>query len=188
MYSWDKINRRLDGQIELLYRHERLFEEGILSPGLRVLDIGGWGVLAMRMLEEGIDCIILDKFTEDQYYPDRVRSLPLVEGDILDSSVLCRLGKFDVVTCFEMLEHCEDQSLAVSNIYNLLHDEGIFAGTVPIPGFAHKEEDTVNFLSPQDLNMLLVKSGFLVDLIEPTGSVFKNDVAASIYFKCRKEK
>lgn len=189
MFTWDEIQRREDGKVNLLYRHERIFEEGLVSPGFKVLDIGGWGVLATRIIEEGAQCTILDNFTEDQYYPDRVISLPHIRGDILKADEIDELipGTYDLITCFEMLEHCVDQPKAVENIYNLLKPTGILVGTFPIPGFCHTEgEPDITFLDVNELNELLSGAGFSSNSVEKTPSVNKGDSVCSLYYKAYK--
>lgn len=42
MFNWDTIQRREDGKVLLLYRHERIFGEGLIYKGMKVLDLGGW--------------------------------------------------------------------------------------------------------------------------------------------------
>jgi len=183
MFTWDSIQRRPDGKILLLYRHERVFDAGLIRRGSRVLDVGGWGVLASRAIEEGADCLLLDNFSKDQYYAERVRSLPHVSGDVLDRKLLDTLGVFDVVTCFEMLEHCLDQETAVANMYACLKPGGFFVGTVPLPGVVHAaDEPGIRFLDEKQLSGLLRHVGFVSISLERTGSVSADAIPCSIYF------
>lgn len=189
MFNWTSINRDDNGIIILLYRHERILTEGIVTQGSSVLDLGGWGILASRLQEEGATCIIMDNFSEDQYFPDRVKSLPHINGDILDTDRLPErgAGTFDVVTCFEMLEHCRDQSLAVKNIYTMLKPVGTLVGTFPIPGGTHPADDPdVKFLTKEELLSIFKEAGFTDILIEPTGSITKEEEPCSLYFRARK--
>ncbi len=187
MFNWAEIQRRADGKILLLYRHERIFNEGLVRPGMRVLDVGGWGVLARALLEEGAICTILDTFSEDQYYSERVKALPHIVGDILQADQLWGQEQFDVITCFEMLEHCTDQSRGVENMYVLLKPGGVLVGTFPIPGTTHQVDDpSVTFLNREELRDLLTAVGFTVLMIEETGSMTKEAEPSSLYFKARK--
>ena len=188
MFQWDELSKDSSGKTLLLYRHQRVLDEGVVTAGMRVLDVGGWGAFASRLMEEGVDCTIMDNFSEDQYYPERVRSLPHIAGDILDVEMLSQLGKFDVVSCFEMLEHCLDQKAAIVNIYDLLVDGGTLVGTFPIPGHSHAVGDPdVNFLTEDELNCLFKECGFVVQSLEPTASIFPGDTPCSFYFKCQKK-
>lgn len=189
-FSWDEIRRREDGKVLLLYRHERIFEEGLTKDASKALDVGGWGVLAQRLTEDGIDTTIVDIFEEDQYFPDRVRMMKHVVGDITKKETITALGgkySFDLITCFEMLEHCHDQDAAIWNMYQLLREGGWIAGSVPIPGFSHKaDEPGINWLNPEQLKALLFASGFEDIFIEPTGSLYKDGPKSSYYFRARK--
>ena len=172
MFKWDEIKRDASGSVVLLYRHQRIIDEGVIQPTCKVLDVGGWGVLAQALIQVGASCTILDNFSEDQYFPDRVRGLPHVNGDILDKNTLKALGKCDVVTCLEMVEHCEDQPGAIHNMFEVLNSSGVLVGTFPLPGHSHKEDDpTVTFLDITELGNLLTSAGFVVDVLEPTPSI-----------------
>jgi len=189
LFDWDEIKRDSEGRVLLLYRHQRVLDEGIVTPGMKVLDVGGWGVLATRFNEEGIECIIIDNFSEDQYYPERVRSLLYIHGDITQSSELVSWGQgtYDVVTCFEMLEHCKQQAVGVRNMYKMLKPGGTIVGTFPIPGRVHAVDDSdVNFLTEEELRELLEAARFEDILVEPTGSVVKEEEPCSLYFRARK--
>lgn len=190
-FDWDTISYDTEGKIKLLYRHQRILDEKVVSPGMQVLDIGGWGILAARLKQENIKCTILDNFTEDQYYPERVKSLCHIKGDILEEAALskCTLGSYDVVTCFEMLEHCANQKLAIFNIFRLLKDKGALVGTFPIPGIVHAVDDpSVSFLTAEQLTSLLEEAGFNNIMIELTGSIVKDETPCSLYFKAQKGK
>lgn len=187
MFEWNKINRDKEGRVELLYRHQRIFDEGVVVPGSRVLDIGGWGILALAINESGSVCTILDNFSEDQYYSDRVKGMAHINGDILNTVEADNWGTYDVVTCFEMLEHCDNQPLAVKNIYDILEDEGFFVGTFPLPGFCHDHgEEDITLLDKDSLRSLLEEAKFLDVIIEDTASEEATGIPCSMYFKARK--
>jgi SAM-dependent methyltransferase len=187
VFEWNKINRDKEGHIELLYRHQRIFDEGIVTTGSKVLDVGGWGILAQAINERGSECVILDNFSEDQYFPDRVKELEHIDGDILDTEQASKWGKYDVVTCFEMLEHCVDQPQAVKNIYNMLLDGGVLVGTFPLPGFCHDHgEEDITLLDKEALHSLLESAKFSDILIEDTASEKITGTHCSMYFKARK--
>jgi SAM-dependent methyltransferase len=186
MFRWDLIQYRPDGKVLLLWRHERLFEEGLIKKGTEVCDVGGWGHLSERIMQEGGTCLILDKFTEDQYYPERVMSLPHVRMDICKP--IKGLSLFDVVTCFEVLEHVDNQEQAIKNMYALLKPGGWVAGTVPIPGGTHPADDPhVHFIDEHQLRLFLEAAGFRNITIESTPSINKEDTFhPSLYYKGQK--
>lgn len=189
-FSWDRIQRGPDGKIVLLYRHERIFKEGLHKGCAKALDVGGWGILAARLTEEGIDTTIVDIFGEDQYYPDRVRAMKHVVGDITKQDTVSKLGwsnAYELITCFEMLEHCEDQNAAVWNMYRLLRPGGVLVGTFPIPGYSHKaEEPGINWLTAEQIKDLLFACGFEDILVEPTASLEETGPKSSYYFRAVK--
>lgn len=149
------------------------------------MDVGGWGHLTERYIQEGADCTVLDLFTSDQYYPDRVKEHKFIAGDICDPLTVANLlNTFDIVSCFETLEHVSDQNLAVYNISTTLKPSGIFVGTVPIPGHCHYiGEPGIQFLNEHQLRNLLHNNGFVNIFIEPTGSTTLTEVPSSLYFR-----
>ncbi len=185
-FRWDEIQYRPDGKVLLLWRHERIFDEGLTSPGGLALDIGGWGHLASRIEQEGMHCIIVDTFGEDQYFPDRVRSMRYVHGDIL--SDLFDAEDYMLITCFEMLEHCIDQRKAIHLVHKYLKPYGWFVGSIPIEGFCHfKDEKDVIIMDEETITKYLEEAGFANILVEPTPSINKDDkVCPSLYFKAMK--
>jgi SAM-dependent methyltransferase len=188
-FRWDMIQHRPDGKVLLLYRHERLFDEGLIKSGMDILDVGGWGHLTERMEQEGAHAHVLDNMGPDQYYPDRVKKGRLIVADICTCHVRAYTmsNLFDVITCFETLEHVADQDAALKNIFTMVRPSGVFAGTVPIPGFCHFiGEPGITLLDEQQLRDKLTTAGFVDIFIEPTGSVTKDEVPSSLYFRARK--
>jgi cyclopropane fatty-acyl-phospholipid synthase-like methyltransferase len=186
MFNWGKIQYRPDGKILLLWRHERVFEEGLVKPEYDVLDIGGWGHFSDRVIQEKAYCTILDLFTEDQYYSDRVRQSNYIEADICSYTDYSK--QYDLITCGEVLEHVSDPYKAILNMYSLLKTNGWLAGTIPIPGFSHAIDDEhVNFIDQETITDYLIKAQFKNLLIETTASINKDDLThPCIYFKGQK--
>ena len=189
VFSWDKIQYTPDNKVLLLYRHQRIFDEKIIKPEDNVLDIGGWGVLAKRIIQEGANCTILDIFEEDQYYSNRVKDMPHIVGDICDVDLIKRLGKYNVITCFEMLEHCKNPKEAIKNMSHILIKGGHLVGTVPLKNVCHAaDEEGIHFFTPEELETLLSAAGLKTILIEKTSSLYKDSSNfASYYFKAYKE-
>jgi SAM-dependent methyltransferase len=192
IFNWDTIQYRNDGKVYLLWRHERLFKEYVIKRYQHVLDVGSWGHLPERIHQEFSQCWVMDNLSTDCYYKERVQGY----GPYFIHDDICKLSQetelkyanhFDVITCFETLEHVESQEQAVRNIHKLLSWNGVFAGTVPIPGFSHAEnEPGIKFLDTEQLANLLSLCGFSQIFIEPTGSVNSSDTPCSLYFRCRK--
>lgn len=166
----------------LLYRLQRIFDEGLVRPGLRVLDVGGWGVLATALIEAGCETTILDKFTHDQYYPERVRALPHKVGDVLDMGCF-PAATFDLVTCFETLEHVRDIETAVYNMTEWLKRGGWIVGTIALPGGVHAVDDPACvFIDAEALAAMLAWAGCKA-VVEPTPSAVRGGKVTSLYFK-----
>lgn len=186
IYDWSRVQRTADGRIFLLYRHQRVLDEAIVAPDMDVLDVGGWGMFAQAVIEAGARCTILDLFTPDQYYPERVRALPHKVGSVLDADAFAP-SSFDAVTCFETLEHVGNIGAAVANVHQWLRPGGWFAGTVPRPGYCHAEGDAgIVFVDEAALADALRVAGFGDVTVEPTGSITRDAVHSCIYFRGRK--
>lgn len=54
-----------------------------------------------------------------------------IKGDILDEYLLGKLGKFDVITCIDVIEHVNDVPSAIKNMINLLNPGGILVLQMP---------------------------------------------------------
>lgn len=191
-FSWDKVQYRPDGKVLLLWRYERIFQEGLVKSGMFCCDVGGWGHLTERMRQEGCTTTIWDKFTTEQAYPERVRNEPHLEGDILDwLKSDTKKNTFDLVTCFEVLEHVgnyEQQFDAIVNMNTILKHDGWLVGTFPIPNKVHMVDDptVTNWLDARMIGDLLFHAGFSKIFIVPTGSITEEEDPSSWYFKGQK--
>lgn len=187
-FNWDTIQYKGDGKVLLLYRHERIFEEKLFKMGMKCADIGGWGHLSERIRQEGGECIVLDKFTEDQYFPNRIANEPHMIFDVCAPLEPLMENSYNLVTCFEVLEHVDDQVEAIKNMYKMLKSGGYLAGTFPIPGGTHPANDpTVHFISEEVLRTYMSNTGFVDIITEPTPSINSYDPdRPSFYFKGRK--
>lgn len=54
-----------------------------------------------------------------------------VKGDILDNKLLSQIGKFDVITCIDVIEHVDDVPGAMKNMVDLLNPGGILVLQMP---------------------------------------------------------
>jgi 2-polyprenyl-6-hydroxyphenyl methylase/3-demethylubiquinone-9 3-methyltransferase len=130
-----------DGEFRPLHEINPLRLEWIASqcslPGAKVVDVGcGGGILADAMARRGADVLGIDLAEK----PLRVAELHALEAGT--TSVEYRLvaaetlaaeqpGRFDVVTCMEMLEHVPDPASVVNACATLLRPGGrIFFSTL----------------------------------------------------------
>lgn len=104
-----------------------------LPENARILDFGGGdGDIAEVLLQAGYAVAIYDSSPERSNNAlSKLHSYDNFFGYI--QSPIEHEAKFDVVLCFEVLEHIleQDVPLAMKNITHLLKRDGIFIGTVP---------------------------------------------------------
>lgn len=186
-FCWDEVRRDSRGKVMLLHRHARILQEPFWPSVRNVLDVGGWGIFAERVLQEGRTCIILDKFTSDQRYPERVQMLPHRRGDVCNAGLFLP-ASFDLITCCETLEHVGDIPAALSSMYRWLRSGAHLVGTVPLPGFCHEAgEPGITLLAEGDLCDALRTAGYDRVHIEPSRSEGRADEPpCCLYFVARK--
>jgi 2-polyprenyl-3-methyl-5-hydroxy-6-metoxy-1,4-benzoquinol methylase len=185
-FRWNELQRKEDGKLLLLWRHQRVLEEDFFSQVKSVLDVGGEGFLALACVEEGKQVEVLNLLEAKDYgMQDRTEFSWRVDN-ILDPKE--QLSCYDLITCCEMLEHAKDAELALKQMASLLTENGWLVGTVPIPGAVHAVDDPeVVFLEPKKMKALLKKAGLQKIEIEETPSVNKTDTKmCSYYFKAQK--
>jgi len=122
-------------------RRGRAFAE-ILRPHLpkdarRYLDVGSaYGGFLIGFMELGLDVIGIE-LSENLVHLSRAnfkdygREDSTIKGDILDENLLSQLGKFDVITCIDMIEHVSDVPRAMKNMVQLLNPGGILVLQMP---------------------------------------------------------
>jgi SAM-dependent methyltransferase len=186
---WDVDEYDDNGKLVVLYRFIRPFSEGVIKSGDYVLDVGGWGKLEHRLSQEGckVDMVNIDQEECNRAAKRYGGSFTIRCTDIRNDSGLSNI--YDVVTCFETLEHItEHREEAINVMMGLLKDGGKFVGTIPIPGRCHPVGDpTVVFITPEELREILSKYSDDI-FIEPTGSISKDETPCSWYFVATKRK
>ncbi|MBK8619599.1 MAG: class I SAM-dependent methyltransferase [Anaerolineales bacterium] len=104
----------------------------------RYLDVGcGHGGFLIGFSELGLDVYGMD--LNPQFIPYsranlKDHNLPEERaqvGDILDVSLSARLGKFDVITCNDVIEHVNNVPLALTHMIEMLSSKGILAIQIP---------------------------------------------------------
>jgi 2-polyprenyl-3-methyl-5-hydroxy-6-metoxy-1,4-benzoquinol methylase len=109
----------------------------IPASACRSLDVGcGFGGVMYSLAAQGMDAVGIDL--------DPVR-IPLAQancldsggkahafiGDVLDDDMVKNIGKFDIITCTDVLEHVKDPRQAMQNMVSLLNPGGILYLEVP---------------------------------------------------------
>jgi 2-polyprenyl-6-hydroxyphenyl methylase / 3-demethylubiquinone-9 3-methyltransferase len=132
---WD-----LEGEFKPLHKlnpvRARYVEERASLRGARVLDVGcGGGLLAESLARAGADVTAIDLASS---MIDTARMHALDSGLKIDyrvesaeSLVNAHAGKFDVVTCMEMLEHVPDPGITLGVLGRLARPGGhVFISTI----------------------------------------------------------
>jgi len=112
-------------------------ENIVALKGLRVLDVGcGGGILADAMARKGADVLGIDLASKAlkvaQLHALEVQTEGVQYQEISAEALAVKQpGRFDVVTCMEMLEHVPDPSLVVKACATLVKPGGrVFFSTI----------------------------------------------------------
>jgi len=116
----------------------------------------------------------------------RTTQVKLSVGDVTDLDY--KNDYFDIVTCFDLLEHLPDPELALQEFYRILKKDGIVIIRVPNTDsigarwkkeewFGHRDKTHASLLSNEEWLSLLKESGF--EILE----VFHDGLWDTPYFK-----
>ena len=134
---------------------------------LSLLDVGcSYGHMVYVAGRRGYLSKGVDLDTESVSYGVTKLGLPLKVGTIYDVK-----SKFDIITQWMSLEHVLDPNNQVSEVYNCLNDNGIYAGSVPNMGGYYAKlkgrkwynivpPEHVNYFNNDNLRMMLKDKGF----------------------------
>jgi SAM-dependent methyltransferase len=78
---------------------------------------------------------------------------------------------YDTVLCSQVLEHISHPIAAVEEIARVLRPGGTLIVAVPFLGRLHEEPNDFQRFTEHGLRQILTDAGFVVESIEPTGSV-----------------
>jgi 2-polyprenyl-3-methyl-5-hydroxy-6-metoxy-1,4-benzoquinol methylase len=125
----------------------KLIKPHLNANATRYLDAGcGYGGFLIGFLELGLDVYGFDfdprlvgfskiNIKDFNLSEDRVQV-----GDLQDRDLINRLGKFDAITCNDVLEHVSDASLSMEYLVEMLSESGVL--TIQVPN-----KDFVGFVS-----------------------------------------
>jgi 2-polyprenyl-3-methyl-5-hydroxy-6-metoxy-1,4-benzoquinol methylase len=137
-----------------------------ISKKDNVIEIGaGTGNIAKMLSAEGYNLSIGEIHPNGIEYAlkNNDKNLPIYQFNIMNNPFK---NHFDVVGLFDVLEHIEDDRLAIKNIYNMLSDNGKIVLTVPAHMWLWCDEDEVsNHFKRYEVNnlrKLLKDEGFTV--------------------------
>jgi len=119
------------------------------SRASRYLDVGcGHGGFLVGFSELGLDVYGIDLNPQFIIYSKanlKDHNLPeerAQQGDILDPSLPARLGRFDTITCNDVIEHVNDVPRALEHMTGMLAPAGVLAIQIPNKdyiGFVHRD-------------------------------------------------
>lgn len=167
-YPSDGLNKLYNAEKEHFWFINRrdfikyLFEKH-LNSGSKVIEIGaGTGSIA-RMLMEKYDTCAGELF---QYGLEYAKNYGIKELYQFDLTRAPFKEHFDAVGMFDVLEHIEDDSLALQNVHSMLKDNGKIFITVPAHMFLWNHNDVIAFHKKRyeykQLKELLENNGFKV--------------------------
>ena len=125
-----------------------------------VMDVGcGMGALLTLLNERGFRCYGLDRSTFILGQGSQVVNAQLVACDI-EHGVSLRL-EFDLITCFEVLEHLEYPQHALAHMFGVLAPGGTLLASTPFPNAQARRDPThVSLYAPRTWRWLLDQAGF----------------------------
>jgi O-antigen biosynthesis protein len=120
---------------QMIYEHMHRYSfAATFCAGKRVLDLAsgeGYGSAILAAVASEVVGVDIDKASVDHsrltYGTDRVR---FIEGSMLDRNLLTN-ESFDVVVCFEALEHVGDHGLLMEVILGALRTDGLVVISTP---------------------------------------------------------
>jgi len=135
--------------IQMVYEHyHRYALASVLTPGKRVLDLAcgeGFGAALMAAHAREVVAIDVDVRTVEHArtnYP--WNNLTFEVASMVDIDALAGSGTFDVVTCFEALEHVSEQDLLMELVRRKLAAGGVFLTSTPDVDVYRHEHGTEN--------------------------------------------
>lgn len=108
------------------------FAKGLVE-GRRVLDIGcGCGYGTYHLASGGaLVTVGIDRSVEAVEYSLRNYRHPRLSFAVMDAARLSLKGRFDVVTCFELIEHVEDAHDLLEGVRRVMDETGVFMVSTP---------------------------------------------------------
>ena len=138
-----------------------------LPSGYRALEVGCGTGNVLRVMEQACSrglVLGMDLFAEGLYYARRRTGCPLVQAD-LHSPPFGTL--FDLIGCFDVLEHLADDSQALLDLRGLLARDGVLLLTAPAHSslWSYFDEASHHYrrYEVSELESKLRKAGYQVD-------------------------
>ena len=125
---------------KILLKHLKCVFQG--QPNIRILNIGAATGRSSELLMQLGDVTSVEFDTDCYEFSRDFVKIPIVQGSILDLAFSD--DTFDLVCAFDVIEHVEDDTLAVSEMRRVCKPGGVMCVTVPAFMFLWSEHDVVN--------------------------------------------
>jgi SAM-dependent methyltransferase len=146
------------------------------NRNMQILDIGCGTGANFETLEKYGNVFGLDNSEEAVKYCQKNNYFNTILGDI--RSVNLDDNRYDLITNLDVLEHLDDDNLAVQKMYKLLKKDGLVIITVPAYNFLWSKHDIINqhkrrYIKFQlktileDNNFKIIKISYMVTFLAP---------------------
>ena len=125
---------------KILLKHLKRVFKG--QANIRILNIGAATGRSSELLMQLGEVTSVEFDTDCYEFSRDVVKIPIVQGSILDLAFSD--DTFDLVCAFDVIEHVEDDTLAVSEMRRVCKPGGVMCVTVPAFMFLWSEHDVVN--------------------------------------------
>ncbi|MDQ2882706.1 MAG: glycosyltransferase [Actinomycetota bacterium] len=122
--------------LQVVYEHyHRYALAARFTAGARVLDLAcgeGYGTALLAAGARDVVGVDIDPRTVEHATANyRLDNLRFTIGSMIDPELLAGVERFDVITCFEALEHVEQQDVLMAVVRRLLAPGGLFLTSTP---------------------------------------------------------
>lgn len=135
------------------------FSEG---KNRKVLEIGcSIGAASLLLQERGFEVLGTD--ISSYAVQQASKAIPIVHFEKLDVEQTKKYSNtFDLIFCFEVIEHLGDLDAAFSNIFRMLKKGGVFIASTPYPyGYVFIDQTHINVRHPLDWMRILTSHHFV---------------------------
>lgn len=133
-----------------------------VSKDAKIIEVGsGTGDVAGMLLSQGYDVSVGDIHPKGLEYAKNYGIKELYQFDMRNAPFM---DHFDAVGLFDVLEHIEDDTLAIKNVYQMLKREGRVIITVPAHQWLWNRDDAIALhkrrYDLKRLKKLFIENGF----------------------------
>lgn len=134
-HSGTKKQTRIISDNNFTYRNIIKIVNKFIKTPQKILDVGcGAGTMSLYLANKGNDVVGIDishKAIKAGKESAKYLGLTNISFGVMEFPQETPKEKFDIITCFEVLEHLEKDSLAIRKIFSLLNPGGFVFFSVP---------------------------------------------------------